>query len=132
MRAWLRSDEGGPFLPVVAQLLAAGVVFNEITVSPTHADDGTLFGAYGRDVFRSVDRGETWEHVGPNPVRYENPTWRFVYRDVDPMLGVDPAASTGTMTRLLGGGSVDVEFSGTGASWHGGPGIGRALVFILQ
>lgn len=128
--ALLRSDASGPFTPVGAELLAHGVVFHELVASPTFAEDHTVFGSAGSDLYRSTDRGDTWAHVGPTPVRHEDGSYTIVYSGEAEAAIPEPAASAGGYTVLGAGGAAELVFEGTGATWIGGPGHGVAAVEV--
>lgn len=56
------SEDGGKSWQYLA---LDGVDFHAMTISP--ADDATMWGTYGGQLYRSQDAGRTWDVIGPAP-----------------------------------------------------------------
>jgi MYXO-CTERM domain-containing protein len=124
-----RSDPGGgPWTEVGLELADHGMP-HELVASPTFATDGTVYAAVDDWLYRSTDRGDTFEIVGPTVVRYEEDA--APYKTLSgPRLDTItfPDASVDRMAILPPGEEVSLTFAGTGVTWVGTRGGGVADV----
>ncbi|MBA2321479.1 MAG: hypothetical protein H0V89_10010, partial [Deltaproteobacteria bacterium] len=107
-----RSDADGPFVQVGAGLTDINSPY-EYATSPDFANDGTIFASIDALLFRSRDRGETWEQVGMSEIRYEEDS-----QAVLPVLTSIPRqlASCQVVALVEPGGYLELAFTGNGAA----------------
>jgi photosystem II stability/assembly factor-like uncharacterized protein len=127
-----RSTDGGmTFAEIAPQLVRDNQIFEFIEFSPKYDENHTIYGASEEHVFRSRDKGDTWELL-KRPVRYEN------HRDVIKYFGnwitlenKDYSADRVSFSNVAGD-TVRLNFVGEGVKWIGktGPDQGIARVFM--
>lgn len=126
-----RSDDaGGSFSAVGSDLAAAGAFLVELTPSPDHDRDGTLFGSDGEALWRTTDRGARFARIDPDPVRYEE-TCQAV-RVSGGVRTSDAAASSRGRVTLAGDDEVRFDFVGRRLRILGptGPALGGSVARV--
>ncbi len=129
-QGFFRSDPGlGAWTEVGPELSAHGSP-HELAVSPTFATDGTLFASIDEWLYRSDDRGDSFQVMGPVQVRYEEDAAQY-RNSGDPLRTVATmGGSVERMAQLPAGESLSLSFRGTGIRWLGMRGGGIADVEI--
>jgi photosystem II stability/assembly factor-like uncharacterized protein len=128
---WISSDRGTNFSRFAAQLIQSNYQAKFIQYSAGFRQDSTMYCATSFELFRSTDKGRTWQHLG-RPLRFEDFREEIRYegqwnKKDDEVV----SALTETFSKAKGS-SAKLHFVGTGINWIGTKSSehGNADVFI--
>jgi hypothetical protein len=126
---WISKDRGASFTNVASQLIENNYQAKFIKYSDNYSQDGLIYCASSYELFRSQDRGKSWE-IMKRPIRYENfreeikfnGNWNIVKNERFSALSASTANSPGSKFTL--------RFKGTGFVWIGDktPSSGKANI----
>ena len=131
-RGVFKSTDGSKtFLETGSNLINKNEQLKQICFSNLYAQDSTLYGVSSENVYRSLDRGESWKLI-QRPVRYEDAWDVIVYKGAwEKVKGGQYSDSTQMRSKVTGS-RATLCFYGSGIRWlsEKGPCSGCAKVYI--
>ena len=128
----LRSEDGGETFTKTGEfLIENNYSIEHIAFSEHYPVDPVIYAAAEEMVFQSLDDGDTWQLL-PRPARYENMREVVSYEGQWQSETHDNFSASSVSASDTVGGSVALNFIGTGVAWIGtvGPDQGQAVVLI--
>jgi len=129
---WVTNDEGRSFRPFAKALIDENYQAKFLKFSNNYREDGVIFCASSYELFRSSDRGRSWELLN-RPVRYENIREEIRYSGKWKSIENDQkySAMNASLSSTPGSG-FQLRFKGTGVAWIGdrSPCHGQAKIYL--
>ncbi len=114
-----RSINGGAtFNKIAPELIQKNYAIRWIEFSKSYAKDKTIYAASEEELFRSEDRGNTWQIIR-RPVRYENHRDVIKYEGKWKILTGENFSASRVSVSDTTNSKVTLNFVGTGISWIG-------------
>lgn len=111
-------DGGNTFTKIALQLINDNYLLKWIEFSKFYSKDKTIFAASDEELFRSTDRGNTWQII-KRPIRYENHRDAFRYEGPWKIgVNTDYSAEKVSFSNTKNAKMI-LFFSGTGIDWIG-------------